>query len=128
MDRTHIRVVVDTLEYLHRGGRIGRARSLMGSILSIKPLLQVQGGEVAPFDRVRTRAKALQRIFEIATEQARAKRMFVASSGDPTEAEEFIERLRPALPHTDIGLAQLGPVVGVYTGPGALGIATLDRE
>ena len=128
MDRVHVCVAVDTLEYLQRGGRIGRARSLLGSVLSIKPLLHVENGEVAPFDRVRTRSKAVERLVQMATAQARSKRMFVASGGNDSEAEAFIERVRPLLPHTDVVLAQLGPVVGVYTGPNALGIATLDRD
>ena len=128
MDRTSVHVVVDTLEYLQRGGRIGRARSFMGSVLSIKPILRVEDGEVAPVERVRTRSKAIERMFEIGSSMARAKEMVVACSGDDTEARALMERLRPYLPHTDLMLGQIGPIVGVYTGPGALGIAALERE
>ena len=128
MDRVSVRVVVDTLEYLQKGGRIGRARSLLGSVLSIKPLLHVEDGEVAPIERVRTRTKAFERMAEIASQQARAKMMFVACGGNDAEAERFIEYVRPNLPHTDLGLARLGPVVGVYTGPNALGFAWINRE
>jgi DegV family protein with EDD domain len=128
MDRVSVHVAVDTLEFLQRGGRIGRARSLLGSVLSIKPILKVEDGEVAPFERVRTRSKAVERIFQIASNMPRAKAMFIAASGDTTTAEELIERLRPLLPHTDIRLGQLGPAVGVYTGPNALGVAALERE
>jgi DegV family protein with EDD domain len=128
MDRTKVVVVVDTLEYLHRGGRIGRARSLLGSVLSIKPLLQVHDGEVAPFERVRTRARAIERLHELATGEARARRMFIGMTGDDPAADSLVERLRPALPHTDIAKAFLGPIVGVYTGPNALGIASIERE
>lgn len=128
MDRVSVRVVVDTLEYLQKGGRIGRARSLMGSVLSIKPLLHVEDGEVAPLEKVRTRTKAFERMVEIASQQSRAKMMLVTCSGNDAEAERFIEAVRPQLPHTDIGLARLGPVVGVYTGPNALGFAWINRE
>ena len=128
MDCTEVYVMVDTLEYLQRGGRIGRARSLLGSVLSIKPLLHVEGGEIEPLDRVRTRTKAIERLYELAIGKPRTRMMFVASSGGDTEAEAFVERLRPMLPHTDIGRAQIGPIVGVYSGPNALGIATLERE
>ncbi|MGE0600170.1 MAG: DegV family protein [Dehalococcoidia bacterium] len=128
MDRVSVHVCVDTLEYLKKGGRIGRASSFLGSVLSIKPILRVEDGEVAPFERVRTRSKATERLFEIASSMGRAKEMFVATSGDDTPARELIERLRPVLPHTDLIVGQLGPVVGVYTGPGALGIAALERE
>lgn len=128
MDRVSVYVVLDTLDYLQRGGRIGRARSFLGSVLSIKPIVRVDDGEVAPFERIRTKAKAVERIFELATSMARSKEMFVGSSGDDAAARTLLGRIRPQLPHTDLLLGQLGPVVGVYTGPGALGIAALERE
>jgi DegV family protein with EDD domain len=128
MDRVSVHVIVDTLEYLRRGGRIGRAKSFLGSVLSFKPILSVEDGEVAPVERIRTRAKARQRILEIGASMGRAKEMFVACSGNDEEARALIEELRPHLPHTDVMPGQLGPIVGVYTGPGALGIAALERE
>lgn len=128
MDRVSVHVLVDTLEYLQKGGRIGRARSLMGSVLSIKPILRVEDGEVAPFERVRTRGKALERMYEIGSGMPRAKEMFVAAGGPADDALALIERLRPQLPHTEIHLGTIGPVVGVYTGPNAMGIAALERE
>lgn len=128
MDRVSVHVVVDTLEYLQKGGRIGRARSFLGSVLSIKPIIRVEDGEVAPFERVRTRAKAIERMFELASNMPRAREMFVGCSGDDSDARALIERLRPHLPHTELRLGYLGPVVGVYTGPNALGIAALERE
>lgn len=128
MDRVSVYVVVDTLEYLQRGGRIGRARSLIGSILNIKPILTVDQGEVAPFERVRTRNRAHERILELAAGMPRAKEMFIAHGDLPVEAEAAAERLRPQLPHTTIHTTWLGPVVGTYTGPGAFGFAALERE
>lgn len=128
MDRVTVYVCVDTLEYLKKGGRIGRASSFLGSVLSIKPILHVEDGEVAPFERVRTRTRATERIFELAASMGRAREMFVATGGDDAPARELIERLRPILTHTDLIVGQLGPAVGVYTGPGALGIAALERE
>lgn len=128
MDRVSVHVAVDTLEYLQRGGRIGRARSLIGSILSIKPILTVDQGEVAPFERIRTRARAHERILELASSMPRAKELFIAHAGLPTEAEAALLRLQPYLPHTTLHTAYLGPVVGTYTGPGAFGVAALQRE
>ena len=128
MDRVSVHVAVDTLEYLQKGGRIGRARSLLGSVLSIKPIVCVDDGEVAPFERVRTRAKAIERMFELASGMPRAKEMFIGCGGDDTEGRALLERLRPLLPHTELKVGHLGPVVGVYTGPNALGIAALERE
>ncbi len=128
MDRVHVVAVLDTLEYLQKGGRIGRARSLLGSLLSIKAIIHVEDGEVAPFDRIRTRARALDRLFEVATQDRALKRLFCACAGNDAEGQAFIERLRPHLPHTEFHLGQLGPVVGVYTGPNAIGLATVSRD
>ena len=125
MPNVRVIALVDTLEYLRRGGRIGRARSLMGSLLSIKPILHVENGEVAPFDRVRTRSKAVQRLFDITTEDTNLKRVFVACGGNDDEAMEFMERVRPLLPETEFHLAQIGPVVGVHAGPNVLGVALI---
>ncbi|MEX2081520.1 MAG: DegV family protein [Dehalococcoidia bacterium] len=127
MDRVHVVAAVDTLEYLQKGGRIGRARSMLGSILSIKPLVHVEDGEVAPFDRVRTRRKVWERMIEVATADRSIRRLFVACTGNDAEAERFIEEVRPLLPHTDIRLGRLGPVVGVYTGPNTLGVCTVAK-
>ena len=126
--RTRVVAAVDTLEYLRRGGRIGRATSLVGGLLSIKPILQVTNGELAPFERVRTRAKAIDRLAQIAVEDQTIRRLFVASAGDDEATEEFIERVRPRLPHTDIRFGRIGPVVGVHSGPGLLGICPVRRE
>lgn len=128
MDRVHLVAALDTLEYLHKGGRVGRARSMLGSLLSIKPLIHVDDGEVAPLERVRTRAKAVERLFEIATADRTAKRVYVACTGDDAQALAFIERARPLMPHTEFRLGHIGPVVGVYAGPNALGVCLVERD
>ena len=127
MDRTRVVACLDTLEYLRRGGRIGRATSMLGSLLSIKPLIQVESGEIAPFERVRTRAKALDRLYAVATEDRNVRRMFVGCGGNDAEAHAFMERLQPALPHTEFHIGQIGPAVGVHGGPNILGVAFTRR-
>ncbi len=128
MDRVHVVAVLDTLEYLQKGGRIGRARSMVGSLLSIKPIIHIHDGEVAPFERVRTRSKAIERLFEIATADRTLRKMYVACTADDEQAHSFIERLQPLMPHTEFHLGHIGSVVGVYTGPNALGICTVERD
>jgi DegV family protein with EDD domain len=128
MDRVKWYAFLDTLEYLQRGGRIGRARALAGSILSIKPILHAEDGEIAPFERIRTRGKAVERLYDLAMEDAMVKHLYVASANNDDEAEAFVERLRPRMPHTDFVVAQFGPVIGVYTGPNALGFCVVRRE
>lgn len=128
MDRVSVAILVDTLEYLRRGGRIGRASSFLGSVLSIKPIISIENGEVVPLERVRTRRKAADRLFAIATADRRAKAVFAAFTGSAEETDVLVDRLREALPHTDVRPAKIGPTVGVYMGPNALGIAILHGD
>ena len=128
MDRVHVICLVDTLEYLQKGGRIGRAQSMLGSLLSIKPVLHVENGEVAPLERVRTRAKGIERLRQLATADRTIRRLMVAAGGDDALAVAFAESVAHELPHTEIQITQIGPVVGVYTGPNCLGICTVRRD
>jgi DegV family protein with EDD domain len=127
VDRVHVIAALDTLEYLRRGGRIGRARSFLGSLLNIKPILHVDGGEMAPLERVRTRAKVMERLAELATADPRISRLYVAAGGEPAAVDELVERVRPLLPHTEIIRGRIGPVVGVHAGPGVFGFCTVAR-
>lgn len=119
---------VDTLEHLRRGGRIGRAQALVGSALAIKPLLTIRDGEVAPQERVRTRAKALARLVEHAVgavEQAREDGLEVELTVHELAAREAGEELAEQLAGrigVDPLVVELDPVVGVHTGPGTLGV------
>lgn len=126
LGRTHLYFVLDTLEYLQKGGRIGRARAWLGNVLNIKPVLTVRGGEVAPIERVRSRIKAEERLFELTTAYPNPERIGVAHSSSPQEAERWAERLRQTLPGVPVDVAWLGPVVGVYSGPGVLGMAVTE--
>lgn len=119
---------VDTLEHLRRGGRIGRARALVGSALAIKPLLTIRDGEVAPQERVRTRTKALARLVEHAVqavETARGDGLAVELTVHELAAREAGEELAETLSgRTGVSpvVVELDPVVGVHTGPGTLGV------
>jgi len=121
--------LLDTLEYLRRGGRIGRAQSFIGGVLNIKPLITVLEGEVQPVERVRTRAKALDRIVEHALQVRDARRVFVITGGNDEEGDAMIARLRPSFADdVEFVRSQFGPVVGVYTGPNALGVGSVGRR
>lgn len=123
--RVHIIAAVDTLEYLRRGGRIGRARSMLGSLLSIKPIIHVEGGEIAPLERVRTRARALDRLVELATNDPEVTAVYVGSAGDDAAAEALAARIRPLAPGVEVTIGFLGPAVGVHSGPGLIGICAV---
>jgi DegV family protein with EDD domain len=126
--RTHLVFVLDTLEYLQKGGRIGRARAWLGQVLNIKPVLTVRDGEVAPLERVRSRTRAEERLFElIVAHKDRAERLAVCHSSSDEEAERWAERLRTTIPGVPVETGWLGPVVGVYAGPNVLGMAVTTR-
>jgi len=116
---------VDTLEFLARGGRIGRARALAGSLLNVKPILTIAGGEVVPLTRVRGRQKALEefrRRFEAATSDGPNLAVGIAHA----EAAETVERLRALVlatrPQAEVRMVtSLGAVVGTHAGPGTVG-------
>ena len=127
MTHTRVIVMVETLEYLQRGGRIGRARAFLGGLLNVKPLLQVADGEVSPLERVRSRQKALDRMVQIILETPDLKRVVIGHAVTPTDARAMMERIRAARPDVEVDEAHLGPVIGVYTGPGAIGAVMVRR-
>lgn len=123
-----IYVLLDTLTYLQRGGRIGRAQALLGSVLGVKPVLTVSDGEVAPQARVRSRRQGVDAIVELLKAKLPLRRLAVFHCGAPELLPVVMERLRAELPGVDIQTGQVGPVVGAYTGPGGIGIASLAAD
>jgi DegV family protein with EDD domain len=125
IDRARVYVVLDTLEYLQKGGRIGKASALVGGLLSVKPVLTVKDGEVHPFEKVRSRAKALQRIREIVEEGGPYVEIQVLYSTNTEEASLLANDLQKHTPDSKILMVRVGPVIGTYAGPGAVGVALL---
>lgn len=125
-ERMHFLFVVDTLEYLHRGGRIGGARRLLGTALRVKPILQFRDGKIESLTQARTKRKAIIRILEIVEERLGGKGMAEAAvvdidapgDGDAV-AEMIVERFGAPVVHR----STVSPVVGIHVGPGAIGIA-----
>jgi len=118
-------IVVDTLEYLQKGGRIGGVAAFLGTLLSLKPLLEIRDGVVEPLERVRTRRKAVRRALEVLAERFEGQgslRLMVLHAECPEEAEQLAQRMREMLPCASLHLAELSPVVGTHGGPGALGL------
>jgi DegV family protein with EDD domain len=116
---------VDTLEFLAKGGRIGRARALAGSLLNVKPILTIQDGEVLPLTRVRGRQKALEEFrkrFEAATTDAPGLYVGVAHADAPETVAQVLELVQSSRPAAEIELVTtLGAVVGTHAGPGTVG-------
>ena len=115
--------LLDTLEYLEKGGRIGKAQAFMGSLLRIKPLLTIRDGEAHPLERARTRAKGVDRMCELVQAEMPLKDLAVVYTTTPDEARALAQRLQSYLPQGEVILSQVGPVVGTYLGPGVLGVA-----
>jgi DegV family protein with EDD domain len=117
---------VDTLEYLIRGGRIGRAAGLAGQLLSVKPILVLDDGEVAPLKRVRGRGKAiaeLASIFEAESKDGPGLHVGIGHAEAPEDAEDLVQRVQAARPQASLDLqVTLGPVIGTHGGPGTLGL------
>lgn len=117
--------VVDTLEHLRRGGRIGSAAAVLGSALAVKPVLHVQDGRVVPLEKVRTSTRALNRLVQRAVEAAGDGPVSVAVHHLAAEekAERLAGEMRARLPHLrELHVSELGAAVGAHVGPGAVGI------
>lgn len=123
--RLRIYLTLGTLEYLHRGGRIGRAQAFLGGLLNVKPVLECHDGEIHPVERVRTRAAALRRVAEMARQLGPKERIAIAHSDCAEEARAFAADLARQEGLTQVPIAELGSVVGTHTGPGVLGIGCL---
>jgi DegV family protein with EDD domain len=117
----------DTLEYLAKGGRIGKAKSLVGSLLNVKPLLTLKNGEFVPIAQVRSKAKGKEKLLEFSKGFKNIEDMSVVYSTTLEEAKELVKNIE-SFPTERIILARLGPVVGSHAGPGLLAIAVRTKN
>jgi DegV family protein with EDD domain len=123
---TGVYFVVDTLEFLRRGGRIGGAQALLGSALNIKPLLALQDGRIESVEKIRTKGKALDRLVEIVVEQVAGRtpvRIATLHANAEAEARAVLETAAARLNPTEKVLASVSPVIGTHAGPGTVGLA-----
>ena len=119
-------LTVDTLEFLHRGGRIGGAQRFLGTALNLKPILTVEGGRVEPVERVRTRGKALDRVVELVVERCAGKtpiHLATLHADAESDARIMLDKISPMVKPVDSVFAAVSPAVGANTGPGTVGLA-----
>jgi DegV family protein with EDD domain len=126
--RAHSRMAFDTLEYLRQGGRIGKARTYLGTMLKVNPILGIRDGEVYPFGREHSRARALDSLYDFAAGFTRVDGIGVEDATTPDEAGELAQRLEARFPGERIYRAKVSPAVGVHVGPRVLGVAVLGDK
>ena len=126
--RQHVGVylTVETLEFLHRGGRIGGAQRFLGTALNLKPILEVTGGRVEPVERVRTKGKSIDRIVELVAERCKDKtpvRMATLHADSESDAKVMLDKIARLVNPVESVFAAVSPAVGANTGPGTVGLA-----
>lgn len=124
--RIYIAFFVETLDYLERGGRVGKAQALLGGMLSIKPLLILEEGEIVALEKVRTRQKAIEKLVEFITEFTHIERMVILHSTTLEDVNMLIEQINLVLPNLDITVDNYGPVMATHLGPNALGVVVYE--
>ncbi len=124
--RSSILAVLDTLEYVRRGGRIGAASALLGNMLSFKPIISVKNGEVVPIERPRTRGKAYARVAQMVTEMGEIESVTIAESNEEV-GQQFKDTLKSVYTG-DMPTYKLGAVLGAHTGPGTTAIAVVKAK
>jgi len=128
ISRAHVIAYFDTLKYLAKGGRIGKAQGLLGSVLSVKPILTVRDGEMAPLTRVRSLSAGLDYFYNVAAGFSNIEGMAVEHATTPGDADKLVERLGAIYPKERIYRSVISPVIGTYAGPNALALTILEAE
>jgi len=119
----------DTLEYLERGGRIGKAQAFLGSLLKVNPIIGIKDGEVHPLARERSRVKAIDYLYNFVVSFGNVEGLAVEYAIDLDEANRLVQRLHSKYPQVTIYLTRTSPVIGTHTGPGLIVVSMLgDRQ
>jgi DegV family protein with EDD domain len=120
-------VLFDTLKYLAKGGRIGKAKSLLGSVLNVKPMLTIRDGEFVPVSQVRSRSKGIESLFNFAKDADNIEDLAIIHSTTRDEADSLASRIGSILTQKQVRIARLGTALGVHGGPGVLAVAFRTR-
>jgi DegV family protein with EDD domain len=128
MHRVDMRAAFDTLEYLERGGRIGKAQAFLGSLLKVNPIIGIKDGEVYPCARERSRAKAIDYLYNFAASFGNVEGLAVEYATDLDEANRLVQRLHSKYPQVPAYLSRASPVIGTHTGPGLILVSVLGNR
>lgn len=124
--RTRILAVLDTLEYVKRGGRIGGARAFLGNMLSVKPIISLKDGEVVPVEQPRTRSKAYARVAQLVQEMGGVEHISIAESND--EVGQQLAQVIKTVYAGELPIYRLGAALGTHTGPGTAAVAVVSAK
>ncbi len=128
INRVDLRAAFDTLEYLERGGRIGKAQAFLGSLLKINPIIGLENGEVRPFTRERSRARAINHLYDFVAGFSRVEALAVEYAADLNEANRLVHRLQAQYPGVRIYISRASPVIGTHTGPSLIVLDVLGDK
>ena len=124
--RVYMVFFVESLDYLEAGGRIGRAQALLGSMLNIKPLLILEDGEIVPLEKVRTRAKAIEKLAEFVSEFTQIESLCILQEEENQDTETLRELVHDWFPSLEMPVVSHGPVLASHVGPGAMGVVVYE--
>ncbi|MEI6181282.1 MAG: DegV family protein [Chloroflexales bacterium] len=123
---THVVFFVDTMEHLEASGRLTIAGPILGSMQRIKPLMILDEGEIVPYERTRTRAKAIEGLFTFIEDFPRVHEVTVLYATTPEDVEKLLEKVDPIFPRDRVQVARFGPAIAAHLGPGAMGVTVFE--
>lgn len=121
-----MRMSFDTLEYLRKGGRIGKAQAFLGSLLKTRPVLAIEDGDTVPVARPRQRERATELLLDLVRDSQRIEAVVVEDANNPTESEALVRRLKSFVPPDRVYRSKVSPVIGTHVGPHVLGVSVLE--
>lgn len=126
MQHTHVVFFVDTMEYLEMSGQLSLASSVISSMQRIKPLMILDDGDVVPYERTRTRAKAIEGLYTFIEDFPQVKEVTVLYSTTPEDVEKLLDKVDPVFPREKVQVTQFSPSTAIHLGPGAMGVAVFE--
>ncbi|HMO58231.1 MAG TPA: DegV family protein [Roseiflexaceae bacterium] len=126
MQHCHLVFFVDTIEYLEQSGRLALATAVLGSMQRIKPLMLLDEGEIVPYERTRTRAKAIEGLYTFVEDFPNVQEVVAMYATTPEDVEKLLEKVDPIFPRDKVQIMQFGPSIGAHLGPGAMGVAVFE--
>ena len=124
----HLMIILDTLKYVVRGGRLAKPYGLLGTVLKVRPLLTLREGKLTLTGVSRTRAKAIQGLYDFVMDFPQVSEIVVSYATDREDAESLAARLKAQFPDVPFYMTRIGPVLGTHAGPGAMGVAVRTKE